>query len=94
MKRQSFEKAEGIFREHSGILRTSQAKAYRIDPKTIAEMQKAGLVDKISRGLYRLAEYPPLTYPDLVIVASRIPKAVLCLISALVFHHLTTQIPH
>lgn len=92
--RQSFEKAEAIFREHNGILRTSQAKVLGIDPKTIAEMREAGHVNKISRGLYRLSEYPPLDYPDLVIVASRVPKAVICLISALAFHNLTTQVPH
>ena len=92
--RQSFEKAEAIFRAHSGILRTSQAKALGIDPKIISEMQEAGLINRISRGLYRLAEYPPLAYPDLVIVTSRVPKAVICLISALAFHNLTTQVPH
>ena len=92
--RQSFNQAEAIFREHNGIMRTSQAKALGIDPKTIAEMREAGLVDKVSRGLYRLVEYPPLAYPDLVIVASRVPKAVICLISALAFHNLTTQVPH
>lgn len=92
--RQSFEKASATFREYNGILKSSQAKALGIDPKTIAEMQEAGLVNRISRGLYRLAEYPPLAYPDLVIVASRVPKAVICLISALAFHNLTTQVPH
>ena len=92
--RQSFEKAEAIFREHNGILRTSQAKALGIDPKIISEMQEAGLINRISRGLYRLADYPPLAYPDLVIVTSRVPKAVISLISALAFHNLTTQVPH
>ena len=92
--RLSFEKAETIFREYNGILKSSQAKALGIDPKTIAEMREAELVDRISRGLYRLAEYPPLAYPDLVIVASRVPRAVICLISALAFHNLTTQVPH
>ena len=92
--RQSFEKAVAIFREHNGILRTSQAKTLGIDPKIISEMRGAGLINRISRGLYRLAEYPPLAYPDLVIVASRVPKAVITLISALAFHNLTTQIPH
>jgi len=91
--KQSFKRAEAIFLESNGILRTSQAKALGIDPKTIAEMRKTGLVSKLSRGLYRLSEYPPLDYPDFVIVASRVPKAVICLISALAFHNLTTQIP-
>ena len=92
--RQSFNEAVAVFREYNGILKSSQAKALGIDPKTIAEMQEAGLVNRISRGLYRLAEYPPLAYPDLVVVASRVPKAVVCLISALAFHNLTTQVPH
>ena len=91
--RQSFKDAQAIFRQHQGILRTSQAKDLGIDPKTISQMRETGLLNKLSRGLYRLAGYPPLAYPDLVIVASRVPKAVICLISALAFHDLTTQIP-
>ncbi|HET6444887.1 MAG TPA: type IV toxin-antitoxin system AbiEi family antitoxin domain-containing protein [candidate division Zixibacteria bacterium] len=91
--RRSFKEAQAKFGEHNGILRTSQAKDLGIDPKTIAEMREAGLVNRLSRGLYRLAEYPPLAYPDLIIVASRVPKAVICLISALAFHNLTTQVP-
>ena len=92
--RQSFEKAKTTFNENNGILRTSQAKVLGIDPKTIAEMEQAGLVNKISRGLYRLADYPALAYPDLVVVALRVPRAVICLVSALAFHDLTTQVPH
>jgi hypothetical protein len=44
--------------------------------------------------VYRLASLDPLAHPDLVTVATRIPKGVLCLISALSFHELTTQVPH
>jgi predicted transcriptional regulator of viral defense system len=49
---------------------------------------------RLSRGLYRLADLPPLANPDLVIVARRLPGAVICLVSALAFHGLTTQVPH
>ena len=41
-----------------------------------------------------LSDIPPLGNPDLVIVATRVPGGVICLISALAFHELTTQIPH
>ena len=51
-------------------------------------------VERLARGLYRLAECPPLTEPDLITVAKKIPNGVICLISALAFHDLTTQIPH
>jgi predicted transcriptional regulator of viral defense system len=39
-------------------------------------------------------ELPPIGNPDLVTVALRVPNAVICLISALAFHEMTTQIPH
>lgn len=65
-----------------------------INRKTLYAMRDAGLVVSVSRGVYRLASLDPLTQPDLVIVARRIPRGVLCLISALSFHGLTTQVPH
>jgi hypothetical protein len=57
-------------------------------------MRDAGLVVPVSRGLYRLASLDPLTHPDLVTVAKRVRQGVLCLISALSFQELTTQVPH
>jgi hypothetical protein len=54
----------------------------------------AGVLQQISRGVYRLADLPPLAEPDLVTVALRVPKAVIALVSALHFHGLTTEIPH
>ena len=44
--------------------------------------------------MYRLTELPPLSHPDLVTVALRVPKGVVCLISALSFHEITTEVPH
>lgn len=57
-------------------------------------MRDQGIIEPVSRGLYRLTELPPVSNPDLAVVASRFPNAVLCLISALAWHNLTTQIPH
>ena len=94
MTRKSFEVAEKIFREHNGMLRTGQAKKLGIHEPTLIQMCAEGLLVKESRGLYRLAELPPLSNPDLVQVALRAPEAVISLISALSFHDLTTQIPY
>lgn len=91
--RKSYLEAQVIFREHSGILRTGQAKSLGIDTKTIAEMYEAGLLQRLGRGLYRLSDLPPLEYPDLVQVALRVPQAVICLLSALAYFNLTTEIP-
>jgi predicted transcriptional regulator of viral defense system len=57
-------------------------------------MRDAGTIERLSRGVYRLAGMPPLGNPDLVAVALRVPEGVLCLLSALAVHELTTQIPH
>ena len=48
----------------------------------------------LGREFYRLAKSPALTNPDWVTVGLRIPRAVICLISALAHHELTTQVPH
>lgn len=65
-----------------------------ISRKTLYAMRDAGVVEAVSRGLYRLASLEPLAQPDLVTVAKRIPQGVICLISALSFHEMTTQVPH
>src|SRR6202140_639436 len=57
-------------------------------------MRNESVVEELSRGLYRLADLPPLSNPDLVTVALKIPAGVMCLISALAYHEITTQIPH
>lgn len=87
-------RAEALFREHQGVLRTSQALQLGIAPRTLYALRDAGTLIEVSRGLYRLANLPPLSQPDLVTVAMRIPRGVICLISALAYHDLTTQIPH
>ena len=83
-----------LFRRHGGVLRTSHALELGIHPRTLYALHDAGLVERLARGLYRLSELPPLTHPDLVIAALKIPDGVICLTSALAFHNLTTQIPH
>lgn len=83
-----------IFRSRGGVLRTHQARKAGIHPRTLYAMRDQGILERLSRGLYRLAEAGPARNPDLVTVCARAPDAVICLISALDFHHLTTQVPH
>jgi hypothetical protein len=83
-----------LFRRHGGGLRMADALRLGINRNTLYAMRDAHVVEPISRGLYRLASLDPLTHPDLVTVALRVPQGVLCLISALSFHELTTQVPH
>ena len=90
----AFEKAKRIFRNRGGMLKTSEALSAGIHPRTLYELQRSGILDQLTRGLYRLADLPPLGNPDLVSVSLKIPDGVLCLISALAYHEITTQVPH
>jgi predicted transcriptional regulator of viral defense system len=89
-----FTKAATIFENHGGILRTAQALKAGIHPNTLYAMRDSGVLKMISRGVFRLSDSPPLTNPDMVTVATRVPSGVICLISALAFYEITTQIPH
>lgn len=86
--------AQKLLENYKGIFHTGQAVKIGVHTSTLSRLEQNGVVVKISRGLYRLRQGPPLKYPDLATVAARIPKAVICLVSALSFHELTTQIPH
>lgn len=85
---------EEIFRQHGGQLRMSEALQYGISRYTLYKMWDSGIVEQVSRGIYRLVDLPPISNPDLVTVSLRFPKAVICLVSALSYHRMTTQIPH
>ena len=57
-------------------------------------MLDEGVVERLSRGVYRLADLPAPGDPDLVTVAMRVPSGVVCLVSALAFHDMTTEVSH
>ncbi len=83
-----------VFRTHGGILRFVEARPYGIFPATLYRLRDQGVIQTMGRGLYRLVDYPPHTQPDLIAVARKIPRAVICLLSALAFHDLTDEVPH
>jgi len=89
-----FDRAIGIFRKAGGVLRYSDAVRLGVHPDTLAKLLEREDLERVARGIYRLADLPPLSSPDLAAVAARVPEGVVCLISALSFHDMTTQIPH
>ena len=87
-------KARHLFAQHQGMLRTSEAIRLGVHPRTLYALRDSGDIEQVARGFYRLSQWPALTNPDLVAVALRIPRAVICLISALAHHGLTAEVPH
>jgi predicted transcriptional regulator of viral defense system len=88
------EQAKALFRKHGGILRTTDALKEGIHPRTLYLMRDNKSLEVLCRGTYRLAELEPIDQHDIVIAASKVKSGVICLISALSFHEITTQIPH
>ncbi len=72
----------------------SEAMSLGIHRRELYILRDKGELEVISRGLYRLREMPEPSLPDFIPVAKKIPNGVICLISALSFHEITTQIPH
>lgn len=60
----------------------------------LTRLTAAGLLERTGRGLYRLPDAHVAEHESLVTVATRVPQAVFCLLTALQFHELTTQLPH
>lgn len=90
----AIEEARERIRELGGTVRTREALAAGIHPRTLYMLRDKGELEQLSWGVYRLTDLPDLSEPDLATVAKRVPEGVLCLISALAVHELTTQIPH
>ncbi len=83
-----------LFEEHGGVIRMSEALEKDIHRRTLYHMLEEGYITKLERGVYKLVDNETLSHPDLAIVATKIFKAKVCLISALDFHEMTTEIPH
>jgi len=88
------ERALSIFRANGGVLKTQRAMKLGIHPRTLYALRDDALLERLDRGLYRVADAKPLGNPDFVTVALKVPRGVICLISALAFHRMTTQVPH
>lgn len=87
-------KAREIFEKQHGPLRASDAIRLGIHPRTLYQLRDSAQIERIGRGLYRLASDQAISNPDWIAISARAPKAVFCLISALAHHRLTTQVPH
>ena len=90
----NFQSVIKIFQKNNGVMKSSQLFKLGVQPRILYAMRDKGLVVQEGRGLYRLANEQVWSDPDLAVVSLLIPKGVICLISALYFHQITTQIPH
>lgn len=77
-----------------GIIRPRDVEAAGIPREYLRRLFQRGELVRVGRGLYALPETVNTESITLAEVAKRVPNAVICLLSALQFHDLTTQVPH
>lgn len=72
------------------LLKASKAAAHS---QALTRLVRAGVLERVARGTYRIAERPVTEHHALAVVAAAAPRAVVCLLSALSFHGVGTQVP-
>ncbi|MFP4350418.1 MAG: type IV toxin-antitoxin system AbiEi family antitoxin domain-containing protein [Desulfococcaceae bacterium] len=77
-----------------GLIRSRDAEAAGIHREYLLRLYRSGDLVRVGRGLYALPDAQTSESLSIAEVAKKVPHAVICLISALQFHHLTTQIAH
>ena len=81
-----------LIRSH-GMVRPRDLDGHDIPRMALTRLHRAGLLDRPSRGVYVLANAEATENHDLAEACKRVPRGVVCLLSALRFHGLTTQAP-
>jgi predicted transcriptional regulator of viral defense system len=81
-----------LARQH-GVLRSSDFEAYGVSRMAVQRLCERGVLRRLGRGIYSLADAEFTEHHTLAEAARRVPAAVVCLLSALRFHELTTQNP-
>jgi len=78
----------------SVAVRPKDLVAIGVPREYLKRLREEGVLEQPARGIYVLANAKPTEHQTLVEVCKRVPHGVVCLLSALQFHRLTTQIPH
>ena len=79
--------------QSKGMLRARDLAGRDYPRSTLSRLMKKGFLQRLSRGLYSVVDAEITEHQTLIEVAKTYPDAVVCLLSALLFHNLSTQLP-
>ena len=79
---------------HRHVLRAADVREHGWSPQLLIRLHHAGKLQRFGRGLYGLPDAEVTEHQTLVETCQRVPRGVLCLLSALQFHEIGTQLPH
>lgn len=80
--------------QRQGLVRTRDLEAIGVPRVALQRAVDRGQVVRRARGVYAKPDHATTRHTDVAAVAARSPKAIVCLVSALDYHRLTTQVPH
>ncbi len=78
---------------NKGIFRLTEARALGLHPEQVRRLTRQGHLTRLGRGLYIAASAVPTEHHTLAEVAKRVPRGIVCLLTALRFHAIGTQHP-
>lgn len=78
---------------HRGTLTAREASREGIHPQVLTRLVRSGVLERVARGQYRPADAPVTRHHGLALAAVAVPDGIVCLLSALAFHGIGTQLP-
>jgi predicted transcriptional regulator of viral defense system len=81
------------YAQHRRMLRAADLREQGWSPQLLLRLHQRGELQRVSRGLYSLPHVEVTEHHTLVEVCQRVPKGVLCLLTALQYHGIGTQQP-
>jgi predicted transcriptional regulator of viral defense system len=76
-----------------GVITAADADRLQVHSQQLTRLMREGLLERIARGQYRMTGRSITEHHGLVIAAHAVPRGVICLLSALSFHGIGTQLP-
>jgi predicted transcriptional regulator of viral defense system len=76
-----------------GLISAREVDEMGIHTQILTRLVDAGLLERVARGRYRLTDHSFTEHHGLALAAAAVPHGVVCLLSALQFHELGTQLP-
>ena len=77
----------------SGVVRSRDLRERGIHQEYLRRLENQGLIVRSGRGIYTLSNVDLTENQSLIEACVRVPHGIVCLLSALRFHELTTQAP-
>lgn len=81
------------YARQQSIFTAREASKMGIHSQLLTRLVREGTLERIARGQYRLPDQQLTEHFSLAVVAQAVPSGVICLLSALSFHGIGTQLP-